>query len=510
MDVSGGKIDPDRASPLFLERIPRDFARLHHVLSQGVYGDREVVAITTETAPTALWNTAVCLGRAVDPITVPAEDLVTAIDRAYARELTGRILDPATHTATTDGVPSSADTSESLERVIQDADRDLLRTDGKAPVVRLLDRLLLHAVQAGASDCHIHPTPDAVLVRCRIDGVLDAGRRLPRGLVRPLVSRIKVIGRMDVAEHLLPQDGRTSVTIGDRSIDIRISTIPTAHGERVVLRLLDTDQHLLDLHALGMPDDIATVYRAATRRSSGIVLVTGPTGSGKTTTLYATLRQQDTVTRNLMTIEDPIEYELSALGIPISQSQVNIRKGLTFATGLRHILRQDPDVILIGEIRDAETARIAIQASLTGHLVFSTLHTNNAAAAVTRLLDLGVEPYLVAASLAGVLAQRLVRTCCRTCAGQGTLGAENAAGAAGIGATCPTCLGSGFKGRTGLYEWMAIDDAVRANIASGSTAHALHHTACSKGMRTLEGHGLELIASGRTTHAEIERVIHHG
>jgi general secretion pathway protein E len=382
------------------------------------------------------------LGRALRTVVMDGEALHRAIDGAYEQGATAA----ETLRQQTDQVEVVAEGGgEDLDRLLMEADRDLLATQGKAPLVKLLDRLLFGAVQAGASDLHLQPTPEAVLIRHRVDGSLDQGRAIPPSVFRPLVSRIKVLGRMDVAERLVPQDGRTTVRIGARSVDIRISTIPTAYGERVVLRLLDSSRQLFDATSLGMPPTVAGPFKAATHRSSGIVLVTGPTGSGKTTTLYATLRGLEAGELNIMTIEDPIEYELSSLGIPISQSQVNPKKGVNFANGLRHILRQDPDVIMVGEIRDAETARIAIQASLTGHLVLSTLHTNDAVSAVTRLIDLGVEPYLVSASLTVVLAQRLVRTCCSVCHGTGLSGeapctarAADSGGVAGSSSCCPS------------------------------------------------------------------------
>jgi general secretion pathway protein E len=494
--VSGPAPDPALATREFLDLIPRDFARDHAVLSQGREGDAEVLATTVATDPCAVWNIGVRLGRACRVVLADGEVLHRAIDAAYERGTT------ATEALRqqTDQVQVVAEVGEDLDRLLMEADRDLLATQGKAPLVKLLDRLLFGAVQAGASDLHLQPTPEAVLIRHRVDGTLDEGRPIPPGVYRPLVSRIKVLGRMDVAERLVPQDGRTTVRIGQRTIDVRISTIPTAYGERVVLRLLDSSRQLFDATSLGMPDWIATPFLAATRRASGIILVTGPTGSGKTTTLYATLRGLKAGELNIMTIEDPIEYELSSLGIPISQSQVNPKKGVNFANGLRHILRQDPDVIMVGEIRDAETARIAIQASLTGHLVLSTLHTNDAVSAVTRLIDLGVEPYLVAASLTVVLAQRLVRTCCVACAGSGRQGEE----------TCTTCHGSGFRGRCGIFELLTINEAMRSAITARAGLGELKDLARHEGMRTLAEAGVELVQTGRTTQAEVERVIHHG
>ncbi len=481
--------DPALASSEFLGLIPRDFAREHGLLAQGERDGALLLAVTAATAPEAVWNAAVRLGREVATQPMEREALQRAIDTAYERATSAQSAD--TDQAGGGHVISAIAGEEDLDRILAEADRDLLATEGKAPLVRLVDRLLFTAVQRGASDLHLQPTPDGVLVRHRVDGVLDQGHPLPPNLFRPLVSRIKVMGRMDVAERLVPQDGRAGVRIGDRAIDVRISTIPTAYGERVVLRLLDSARQLIDLPDLGMPETIATGFHAAASRSSGIVLVTGPTGSGKTTTLYATLGRLNAVERNIMTIEDPIEYELSALGIPISQSQVNLKKGVNFANGLRHILRQDPDVIMVGEIRDAETARIAIQASLTGHLVFTTLHTNDAASAVSRLIDLGVEPYLVAASLSAVLAQRLVRTRCAACAGAG----------------CAACGSSGYKGRTGVFELLVVGDELRRLIGAGAQLAELRTAAEASGMRTFADEGKVLVAAGRTSQAEMERVL---
>ena len=494
-------VDPALVDRDFLVQIPRDYARDHGILAQGQHEGALTIAITANTSLDAAWNVGVRLVRRIHTVVVDAEALHRAIDAAYEKGTGAAPGSPLDENNDADGHSvDPAVAEEDLDRLLADADRDLLATAGKAPLVKLMDRLLFGAVQLGASDLHLQPTAEGVIIRHRVDGVLEKGRALPPILYRPLVSRIKVMGRMDVAERLIPQDGRTTVRIGPRSVDVRISTIPTAYGERVVLRLLDSAQQLFDVSSLGMPSHIAEPFERAARRTSGILLVTGPTGSGKTTTLYATLRRLDAGERNIMTIEDPIEYELSSLGIPISQSQVNLKKGVNFANGLRHILRQDPDVIMVGEIRDAETARIAIQASLTGHLVFSTLHTNDAVSAVSRLIDLGVEPYLVAASLSAVLAQRLVRTTCSSCAGTGSL----------ADAPCTTCLGSGYKGRTGIFELLTMDEDIRSVITRGGSLSELRACAKTAGMHTLAEEGHALIAAGKTTPVEVERVVHHG
>jgi len=493
-------VNPLLASDDFLRLIPRDFARDHGVLSQGRANDgshHELIAVSPTTAAAVIWNIGVRLERAVATIAAQPEIIHSAIDAAYERYA-------ATAVSTSDNVNTVASMADDadVDQLLAEADRNLLATEGKAPLVKILDRLLFAAVQRGASDMHIQPAADRVLIRLRVDGVLDQGHTVPASVYRPLVGRIKVLGRMDVAERLIPQDGRTSVRLGSRTIDLRISTIPTAYGERVVLRLLDSGNNIMTMTHLGMPPHIARPFQTASDRASGIVLVTGPTGSGKTTTLYATLRSLNAGTLNIMTIEDPIEYELSSLGIPISQSQVNLKKGVNFANGLRHILRQDPDVIMVGEIRDAETARIAIQASLTGHLVFSTLHTNDAVSAVTRLIDLGVEPYLVASSLSAVLAQRLVRTICAQCQGATTTSTSTTA-------TCSACQGTGYKGRSGLFELLLVDEPMRAAISASASLDVLRAQALAAGMHSLGQAGDELVQAGRTTRAEIERVIHH-
>ena len=511
----GAAIQPvaaSRCSAEFLNLIPRDFARQHLILSQGKMDGTEILAIADDSSPAAVFNTGVRLGVPIATRFADPESLARAIDQAYENHQGNSRMAPV------DDASVSVHSAD-IDRLLAEADRDLLSTDGKGPVVKLVDAILFDALGKRASDVHIQPTSDRTLVRYRLDGVLHNKRELPVKLSQSVISRIKVMGRMDIAEKRMPQDGRATVTIGERSIDLRISTLPTSYGERAVLRLLDNSAsggNLCDFESLGMPPELAHHYLQRATKVNGIILVTGPTGSGKTTTLYATLRRIGTSGGglNVMTIEDPIEYELSSIGsslgsgsggesggesgggggsgqIAISQSQVNPRKGVTFATGLRHILRQDPDVIMVGEIRDAETARIAIQSSLTGHLVFSTLHTNDAPSTVTRLIDLGVEPYLVSASLSAVLAQRLVRLIHQECAGVG----------------CETCLGSRFRGRTGLFELMCLDSVMQELISNGASLGELRSAAKTRGMKTLRQSGEELVKQGRTTIAEVDRVV---
>jgi len=485
-------------SEAFLRRIPRDFARQHLVLSAGTRDDAERLLVSERSNPAAVFNVGVRLGTPIATEILADEELASRIDEAYgaARQ------EPS-------DTPAAAEVETDVERLLSLADRDLLSTEGKGPVVKLVDALLFEALSRGASDIHVQPLADRTLVRYRLDGVLQTVRETPTKLTAPIVSRIKVMGRMDIAERRIPQDGRATVTIGSgRSVDLRISTLPTSYGERAVLRLLDVGHGpgLDDFASLGMPEGVERAFLASAGRTSGIVLVTGPTGSGKTTTLYTTLRwlatradplhvhgarKLDGGDLNIMTIEDPIEYELATAGLAISQAQVNTKKGVTFASGLRHILRQDPDVIMVGEIRDAETARIAIQASLTGHLVFSTLHTNDAATAVTRLLDLGVEPYLVSSSVSAVLAQRLLRLKHQVCAGEG----------------CEACFHSGYSGRTAIFEQIAIDDPVRELITKGASASLIRQHVRSRGVRGLEQEGEALVEAGRTTRAELDRVV---
>lgn len=480
--------EPNRPSDRFLQNIPRDFARRHLLISGGETDEGELLFISERTPSAAVLNTGTRLGAAV--LTQPRDDELLArhIDQAYAS---------VTPDLPADLPAELADVSAAIEHL----DRDLLSTDGKGPIARLLDALIFEAAGRDASDIHIQPLADRLLIRYRLDGALHTAHELSVDLARPLVSRVKVMGRMDIAERRLPQDGRTEVRIGrDRSVDIRISTLPTSYGERAVLRLLDTARGpgLADFRTLGMPRDTRCAFQRAASAASGIILVTGPTGSGKTTTLYTTLRwlaqgaaQDAAGDLNIMTIEDPIEYELSTIGLAISQAQVNARKGVNFTSGLRHLLRQDPDVIMIGEIRDTETARIAIQSSLTGHLVFSTLHTNDASSAVTRLHDLEVEPYLLAASLSAVLAQRLCRVRHDDCDGRG----------------CPGCFGTGFRGRTAVFELLQICDELRELIGSAATTSELRAAARAGGMRTLADEGRALVSRGVTTQLELRRVL---
>ncbi len=384
-----------------------------------------------------------------------------------------------------------------LSRMMQDipAVEDLLEAANDAPIIRMLNALLTQAAKDGASDIHIEPFERNSSVRFRVDGTLREVVRPNRGLHAALISRLKIMAELDIAEKRLPQDGRISLRIGGRAIDVRVSTLPSAHGERAVLRLLDKTDAKFNLEGLGMNGDVLNNFDRLIKQPHGIVLVTGPTGSGKTTTLYASLGRLDTATTNVLTVEDPVEYELPGIG----QTQVNPRIELTFAKALRAILRQDPDVIMIGEIRDFETAQIAIQASLTGHLVLATVHTNDAPSSVTRLVDMGVEPYLLSSSLLGTLAQRLVRKLCTTCRTLGTDGNYHSVG-------CPMCGGTGYKGRTGVYELMVADESIRALIHNRAAERELTVAATRGGMRPMRDDGSRLVSQGVTSLEEVLRV----
>ncbi len=469
---------PDRT---LLASLPMQYARRHLVLplARDAHGVDVAIADPADFAP--LDDLRFLYGLPVRPLVVPAAALREAIGRAY----------DAAARADADAPDGSLEQRLELEPTpLDDANEppDLLEAGGEAPVIRLVNALLFEAVRAGASDVHVEPFERALVVRLRIDGTLHDLLTPPLRLHAALVSRVKIMAGLDIAERRLPQDGRIAIRVGGRDVDLRVSIVPTASGERVVLRLLDRASVLHDLADLGLSPAIAAGIEALLARRHGIVLVTGPTGSGKTTTLYAALRRLASGERNVMTIEDPVEYQLRGIG----QMAVNPRIGLDFAAGLRSILRQDPDVILVGEVRDRETMEIALQAALTGHLVFATLHTNDAPSAVTRLLDMGAEPFLIASSLTAVLAQRLARRTCTACAAVG----------------CAACRGTGHRGRTGLHELLLVDDAIRALVMARADAASIRRTARAAGMTTIREDGLGKSRAGITTEAEVLRVTH--
>ncbi len=409
--------------------------------------------------------------------TMPMDDLIQRISAAYAQGESSAAL-----------VASEVESDADLQRMMQElpAVEDLLEAADDAPIIRLLNALLTQAARDGASDIHIEPYERHSNVRFRVDGSLREVVQPNRALHAALISRLKIMAELDISEKRLPQDGRISLRIGTRAVDVRVSTIPSAHGERAVLRLLDKSGARLSLEAVGMAGETLRRFQELIGQPHGIILVTGPTGSGKTTTLYAALGRLDAGSSNIMTVEDPIEYELSGIG----QTQVNPKIDLSFAIALRAILRQDPDVIMVGEIRDFETAQIAIQASLTGHLVLATLHTNDAASAVTRLIDMGVEPFLLSSSLLGVLAQRLVRKWCVSCHGAG----------------CIRCGRTGYSGRTGIYELLVTDDGTRVLIHESASEADIRNAAIGAGMTLMREDGERLVKQGITGQEEVIRV----
>ena len=464
--------------------LPYAFAKAHQVLLQD--DGRQRVLWTTPATPVSTLS---------EVLRVHAVDLW---QREAAAQLQTRIAAAyAGGESSAAAVVGEVESAVDLSRLMQElpAVEDLLEAADDAPIIRMLNALLTQGVRDGASDIHIEPYERSSAVRFRVDGTLREVVQPNKALHAALISRLKIMAELDISEKRLPQDGRISLRLGTRAIDVRVSTLPGAHGERAVLRLLDKTEARFSLEALGMSGEVLRGFDRLIRQPHGIVLVTGPTGSGKSTTLYASLARMDTATTNVLTVEDPIEYELPGIG----QTQVNAKIDLSFAKALRAILRQDPDVIMIGEIRDYETAQIAIQASLTGHLVLATLHTNDAPSAVTRLIDMGVEPFLLSSSLLGVLAQRLVRQLCTACRRQDAQGLWHAVG-------CPACGHTGYKGRTGVYELMTADDAVRALIHNRAAESELTTAALAGGLRPMREDGQRLVAEGVTSAEEVVRV----
>jgi type IV pilus assembly protein PilB len=399
---------------------------------------------------------------------------------------------------------------DQFEGLDESNESDLVDAANDTPIVRFVNLVLQQAIRAKASDIHFEPFEDEFRIRYRVDGALYEMSPPPKSLALPVISRVKVISELNIAEHRIPQDGRIKMTIEGRAVDLRVSTLPTQFGESVVLRVLDKSAVNLDLDNLGLPENVKVGIRGAVRRPNGIFIVTGPTGSGKTTTLYSALREVNEIDTKILTAEDPVEYEIEG----IMQVPVNHQVGLDFARALRAFLRQDPDKIMVGEIRDIETARIAVQASLTGHVVLSTLHTNDAPGAVTRLVDMGLEPFLLSASLEFVLAQRLVRRICSGCSqafdpknemlqnlgvDRKDLGERQFY----FGGGCEQCSNSGYRGRTGLFEMIKVNDSFREMINSGAATLVLRQKAIEQGMRTLREDGLRSIFDGETTVEEV-------
>jgi general secretion pathway protein E len=466
--------------------LPYAFARDYGVLarSNGDPGQAVEVLVSNATKPAAIAEISRRFGR-IALHRMDRAELEAAIAAAYANA-----------GGDASQVADEFDADLDLTKLLQDvpAIEDLLESSDDAPVIRMINALLTQSLREGASDIHIEPFEQTSVVRFRIDGALRDVVRPRKAIHASLISRIKIMSQLDIAEKRLPQDGRITLRVGGKPVDVRVSTLPTGHGERAVLRLLDKEAGRLDLQHLGMDNATLKEFDHLIAQPHGIVLVTGPTGSGKTTTLYAALSRLNAASTNILTVEDPIEYDLAGVG----PTQVNARIEMTFAKALRAILRQDPDVIMIGEIRDLETAQIAVQASLTGHLVLATLHTNDAAAAVTRLLDMGIEPFLLSSSLLGVVAQRLVRKLCTHC--------RRHDGQLWHAVGCDKCGMTGYQGRVGVYELLQTTDQIRSQIHDRASEAEIRVTAQHDGMRTMREDGERWLADGTTTQAELLRV----
>ncbi len=482
-------------------RLPFAFARRHGVLLGELLDDGRVETICrSDVTAASLREVRRYAGMSLCISKVPSEEFDNQLQRAYEDANSAHQM--------MEGLEDDVDLN-SVAMSLPEPE-DLLEADDDAPIIRLINALLTEAVKENASDIHIEPFENRLVVRFRVDGVLREALNSKRAVAPLLVSRVKVMAKLDIAEKRIPQDGRISLRVAGRAVDVRVSTLPSGHGERVVLRLLDKQAGRLDLHHLGMEPRAQEIMDQLIHKPHGIILVTGPTGSGKTTTLYAGLTRLNETSRNIMTVEDPIEYYLDGIG----QTQVNTKVDMTFARGLRAILRQDPDVVMVGEIRDLETAQIAVQASLTGHLVLSTLHTNTAIGAVTRLRDMGVEPFLLSSSLLGLLAQRLVRVLCPDCKVPHEA-QERECRMLGYDPTnpptiyhpggCEACNNSGFRGRTGIYELVPIDEKMRNMIHDGHSENEME-TYARQHTPSIREDGRRKILEGETTMEEVIRV----
>ena len=484
-----------------LKKIPYSFAKSRGVLLHECTQQAAQVSLREDASPTVLAEVIRVMGVPVQARLLSAEAFEHELAASYGQA-------EGTAASMVDDVEQDMD----LSQLVNDLPRieDLLDADSDAPVIRMINTLLTQAVRENASDIHIEPFETRSCVRFRVDGTLKDVIEPHRALHAAMVSRIKIMAELDIAEKRIPQDGRITLRLAGKPVDVRVSTLPTGHGERIVLRLLDKDVTRLELSRLGMKGETLAAMDELVRQPHGIVLVTGPTGAGKTTTLYAALSRIDATVTNIMTVEDPVEYDLDGIG----QTQVNPRIDLSFARALRAILRQDPDVIMIGEIRDLETAQIAVQASLTGHLVLATLHTNDTVSSITRLTDMAVEPFLLSSSLIGVLAQRLVRTLCTDCrrpyqpdAIEREMFESSEPPALLYRPTgCAACNHTGYRGRSGIYELLKVDDGLRHLIHDRASEQVLRRHATEHGMQSLRQDGIRLVASGVTSLEELLRV----
>jgi len=485
--------------PLLPESMVRAYRAVPFRLEEGLLS----VAMADPLNLTATESMRLVTGLQVKPFFAPEEDVLLAINQLFDGRVAAykAIADTnGTHPEEGNGL-----SMRELERMVEDA-----------PVVRLVDSIVQGAIADGASDIHVEPRERDVRVRYRVDGVLYEMMEIPKRLQSAVVSRIKITSGMNIAERRLPQDGRISMSAGGRAFDLRVSTLLTIFGEKVVMRILDKSSVLLQLEDLGFLPEQQALMEALISKPYGMVLATGPTGSGKTTTLYTALNRVNKGSNNIITIEDPVEYQLPG----INQSQVNLAANITFARGLRAILRQDPDVIMVGEIRDRETADIAIHAALTGHLVFSSLHTNDAASALPRLLDMGIEPFLIASSVIGVIGQRLVREVCKsskttyqpTAEVLGELGVADMAKGREVlfarGEGCPVCSGRGYRGRTGVFEVLRMSDAIKRLVLAKKSALEVRERAIAEGMMLMKNCGLHKVLAGVTSPEEVLRVVY--
>jgi general secretion pathway protein E len=502
-------ISPEQLNPELVRKLPLEFLKNQCAIPLVLENGQVAVALADPLNVEAYDAVAGILAQPCIRVICPVSEIEKAISRCYYQNTS-----VAGDNESPDGqsLPDKAD--DMAGTGAQTHAEDLLNIANKAPVIKLVNKIFFQAVHSRASDIHIEPYENEARIRFRIDGVLHDVLTLPKQQVPALLSRLKIMANLNIAERRLPQDGQSRIKIGEDLVDIRVSVIPTLGGERVVLRLLDKGRGEFGLSQIGFSPEVLNHFRNLIRVPHGIVLLTGPTGSGKTTTLYAAINELNCEERNILTVEDPIEYQLPGVG----QMQVKPKINLTFANCLRHILRQDPDVIMIGEIRDLETAQIAIQSSLTGHLVLSTLHTNDSASAVTRLIDMGIEPYLISSSVIAVMAQRLLRIICPQCKTpykpqQEIISLWSETGKASViegkffkGLGCENCIQTGYLGRTGIFELLVIDDDVRELISKRLPSHIIKQAAIEKGMTTLREDGLHKALAGQTTLEEVCRV----
>jgi general secretion pathway protein E len=500
---------PEQLNPELVRKLPLEFLKKQCAIPLVLNNGQVAIALADPLNIEAYDAILSVLAQSCSLVTCPASEIEQAISRCYYQST--NIETDSENVSSQDLVSNDKDVDSSS---IQTRAEDLLNIANKAPVIKLVNKIFFQAVHSRASDIHIEPYENEARIRFRIDGVLHNILTLPQQQIPALLSRLKIMANLNIAERRLPQDGQSRIKIGQNLVDIRVSVIPTLGGERIVLRLLDKSNCRLGLNEIGFSPIVLDRFRNLIKLSHGIILLTGPTGSGKTTTLYAAINELNSEERNILTVEDPIEYQLPGIG----QMQIKPKINLTFANCLRHILRQDPDGIMIGEIRDVETAEIAIQASLTGHLVLSTLHTNDSASAITRLIDMGIEPYLISSSVVAVMAQRLLRVICSKCKRPysledeiiALLGENEKISAPGAqfykGLGCENCLETGYLGRTGIFELLVIDDDIKGLIMKRSGSHIIKEVAVKKGMSTLREDGLCKALAGQTTLEEVCRV----